>query len=521
MKPPSMPSDGSRPLVRGVAWAGALSLALVLLVYAGTEAVVDRAFVEERLSSSLPGRMSDASVEVGAVSPLPHRLGLSVRALRVGAGSPSSAAEGGAGWSLLVPRLTITGLWGSALVGGDDLHAGHVRVTGATADLTRLAGASYPAGVANGIDIELREVQLTGEGPPDLPSLLASLSRLDVPSYRARSANGRSLFLVRDLEADLRSGEARLGAARLLTTSPAGPPNFRPEGERTLEDTTAIAVDGLAGRGLTVAGTGGERTYLRGRRVAIDSFRVTVVDGILRDTSAERGRPRTPVQRLRQHDGAAGRLDTLSFTRGRVRYTERRPGQLGTGTIVFDRIDGSVRPFPFGLARASPPDTGGASAPVRLDVRGRIAGAAPLWLTLTFPDRRRGLTFDAVGTVSALDLRSLNSIFRPTGGIEIEEGRLDSLRLRMQADDGTARGEVVPVYRGLGISLVDPRGGGTGLAEHFRSFVLGLQLNTRNVPAEGDAFRTGSIEHRAAPGETFPAYFWNALLAGLQDAAGV
>lgn len=520
MSLPAVPSDGSRPLVRGLAWAGAVSLALVLAVYAGAEAVVDRAFVEQRLSSGLSGRLPDPSVEVGAVRPLPHRLGLSVRDLRVEIGSPSTA-EDGAGWSLLVPRLTVTGLWGSALVGGDDLRAERISITGATADLTRLPGASYPAGVANGIDLELREIRLTGGRRPDVASLLASLSRLDVPSYRARSADGHSLFLVRDFEADFRSGEAQLETMRLLITSAAVPPASGPEGAGTIEDTTEVAVTGLEGRGLAVVERDGARPHVRGRRVEIDSFRVTVVDGIVPDTSPDRGAPLTPVQRLRNFGAAAGRLDTLSFTRGRVRYTERRPGRLGTGTIVFDRIEGSVRPFPFGPARPSPDGPDGASSPVQLGVRGRVAGAAPLWLAITFPDRRRGLYFDAVGTVSALDLPNLNSIFRPTDGIEIEAGHLDSLRLRMRTNAATARGEVVPVYRGLGVSLVDPRGGGTGLDEHVRSFVLGLQLDSRNVPAEGDGFRTGSIEYRAAPGETFPAFFWNALLTGLRDAAGV
>lgn len=519
-------SAGPRPVVRGVAWAGALSLAVVLVVYAAAEAVVDPAFVEECLTRGLSGRLPGASVEVGAVRPLPHRMGLSVRALAVATPDPSGA-DGGAGRALLVPRLTVTGIGGSALLGGTGLHLGRVRVTGATVDVARLAGGSYLAGVANGVDLELRELSLTGDRRADLASLLASLSRLDVPSYRARSPDGGSLFRVRGLEADVPSGTARLDAMRMLTTDPAVPPAFRTGGDDTARDTTAVALSGIAARGFAVSETGAGRPYLRARSVEIESFRVTAADGVVPDTSPERGRPLTPVQRLRRFAGPPGRIDTLRFAGGRVRYTERRVGYPGAGTIVFDRIEGSVRPFPFGPAPGST-GTGNrgersddASAPVRLGVRGRVAGSAPLWLTMSFPDRRRGLHFDAVGKVGALDLRELSTIFRPTEGIDIEGGRLDSLRFRMRASGGRARGEVAPVYRGLAISLEDPRAGGTGLDEHFRSFVLGLKLNARNDPAEGDAFRTGSLEYESSPGQTFPAFFWQALLTGLRDVAGV
>lgn len=523
---PSSPrrSVRSAPVVRVAAWAGAVALAALLSIWVGAEAVVDPAFVEERLSRSLSRRFPRASVDVGSVRPLPHRLGLSVRALRVETGDPATAA-GDLGRALVVPSLTVTGVRGSALLGGTGLHLGRVRVAGATADLSVLAPASRLAGVANGVELDLRDLSLDGRGP-DLAALLASLSRLHVPSYRARSPDGRSLLRVRGFEADLRSGSARIDSMRMLIADPAVPPAFRPDGEGVAEDTTEIRLAGLAARGLTVLETGDGRPHLRARSVEIDSFRVTAVDGVIPDTSTDRGPPLTPVQWLRQFTGPGGRFDTLSFGRGRVRYTERRVGYPGAGTIVFDRIQGSMRPFPFGTARSSPSGSArGASdatrPPVQLTVRGRVTHSAPVWLAISFPDRSRSLYFDAVGKVGSLDLRELNSVFRATEGIHIESGSLDSLRFRMRVSDGAARGEVVPVYDELGISLEDPRAGGRGLDEHLRSFVLGLRLNARNDPAETDDFRTGSLEYEASPGQTFPAFLWQVLLTGLQDVAGV
>lgn len=516
-----MPRPSFRPaLLRAVTWAGAIALAGGVGVYLAAESVLDPDFVEERLSGHFSGPAGAVSVDIGSVRPLPHRLGLSIGALRIRAGpdgEPASTGGGGRDRRIaVVPRAMITGIGLSGLLGDGGLHLGLVRITGATLDLSALAPSSFPAGVANGADVELRDVTIGEERRPDPGRLLASVSRVSVPSYRARSPDGRSRFRLEGLEADLRRGRMHLDAVRLLTTPLAVPATALPEGT-TARDTTRVLLAGLAARGLAVE-SGRDGPSLRARSLDVDSFRVTAVDGVVPHAGGGRGRPLTPVQRLRQFAGPAGRFDTLNFVRGRVRYTERRVGRAEVGTVVFDRIGGSVIPFPFGPAPRSEVRSPG---PVRLLVRGRVARSAPVWLTIAFPDRRRGLYFDAVGSVGSLDLRELNSIFRPTRGVDIESGRLDSLRFVMRVSDGAAAGEVVPVYRGLDLSLEDSRAGGTALPEFVRNFVLGLRLNARNHPAEGDDFRTGSLRYESSPGQTFPAFFWQVLLTGLQDVAGV
>lgn len=514
---------------RVATWAGVIALFGVLALYVAAGAVVDPALVEARLSRALPGDLEEASVHVGSVRPLPLRLGVSVRSLRIDAGASPAGLPSrpprrqGRDWTLVVPRLEITGIGLSTLAGGETIRLGRVRITDATLDLSALFPASFPAGVANGIDLDLRDLSLDG-GAPDVGTLLPFLSRIDVPSYRARSPDGRTLFRLRGLDADLRSGGARLEEMSLVHAEPAVPPRFLRRPGRTLQDTTSVTLTGLALDGLAV-GTEGGGGSLGARSLAIDSFRVHVVDGVVPDTSTERGLPLTPVQRLREFGGPSGRVDSVRFGHGRVRYTERRVGHTGAGIVLFDRIEGTIRPLPLGSPSVPAGDSSGraeeARGPVRVAVSGRLAGSTATWLEMTFPDRREGLRFDASGAVAALDLTELNSVFRPTEGIHIRSGRLDSLRFRLRVRDGRAEGRLVPVYDDLGISLEDPRGGGTGLDEHFETFVLGLRLNTRNQPGDADDFRVGSIDVAASPGQTFPSFLWQALLGGLRDAAGV
>lgn len=575
MSSPPRPSLPRGPVLRAASWAGAVTLAGLVSLYVAAAAVVDAAFVEERLSRGLSSDLPGASVEVGAVRLLPHRLGLAVRSLRIEAGAAPGGSDSSSGprggWTLSVPRLTITGIEASSLPGASlsagqlrleaprlardapsgsssaprepgiapadssppggetsaprgRVHVERVRITGATLDLSAVAPASFVTGVANGLDLDLRDLSLAGGRPPDADALVASMTRLRVPSYRARSSDARSFFRVEGIEVDVESGAARIDEVGLLATTPAVPPPFRAERGETAEDTTALTLDGLAVAGMTVD-TAGSRSSLRARSVEIDSFRVAVVDGVVPDTSVARARLLTPVQRTRNLGWPAGHLDTVSFRHGRVRYTERRVGHQESGTVLFDRIEGSVRLLPFG---PRPPDDeasggreDGAPGTVSLEARGRIARAAPLWIWISIPDRRQGLFFDASGGVAALDLQELNSIFRPIEGIRIQSGRLDSLRFRLRVRSGEATGEVVPVYDDLSISLEDPRAGGRGLDERLRSLVLGLRLNARNHPDDGSDFRTGSVEYVASPGQTFPSFLWQALLTGLQDAAGM
>ena len=513
---------------RVATWAGTIALVGVLALYAAAGVVVDRALVEERLSRALPGNLEEASVHVGSVRPLPLRLGVSVRSLRIDVGAtptdPRSRPPRRRGWTLVVPRVDITGIGLSTLAGGETIRLGRVRITDATLDLSALFPASFPAGVANGVDLDLRDLSLEAGGVREVGTLLPFLSRISVPSYRARSPDGRTHFRLQGLEADLRTGGARLEEMGLVHTEPAVPPRLLPRPGRTLRDTTSVTLAGLVADGLFV-GTEGGGGSLGARSLAIDSFRVHVVDGVVPDTSTDRGLPVTPVQRLREFGGPSGRVDSVRFDHGRVRFTVRRVGYRGSGAVLFDRIEGTIRPLPYGSPSAPAGDSSGraeeARGPVRVAVRGRLAGSASAWLEMTFPDRREGLRFDASGAVAALDLTELNSIFRPTEGIHIRSGRLASLRFRLRVRDGRAEGRLVPVYDDLGISLEDPRRGGTGLDEHFETFVLGLRLNARNQPGDADDFRVGSIDVAASPGQTFPSFLWQALLGGLRDAAGV
>lgn len=531
-------------------------MAAGVAVYLVADAVVDRSFVERRLSRGLAGAFPSVSATAGEVRVLPLRFGVAVDSLRLAVrdgvpSDPSPGAAAGPAWVLSAPRATLTGVGIAALLRGElaarelrlvaprlhrlegpvpdrgrpdrarrdapssaDVRLDRVRVVGATVDLSAVLPSAPLAGVANGADLELRDLSVGG-GTAAPPALLGALSRLRVASYRARETNGGASLRMAGFELDLAAREARVDGVRYRSIGPAAPGVDRGGRGRVAEDTVEVALDRPRANGVTVD-TGSAPPSLGARTLTVDSVRVRVVDGVVPGTSPERGPPRTPVQRLRSLGFLTGRVDSLHVREGRVRYLERRRRRPEPGTVLFDRIEARSRPFLFGPAPAVPRrDT------VRFSLSGRVAEAAPFWLTVRVPDRPEGFTFDVDGRLTSLDLPALNTMFRPTEGIHLQSGRLDSLRFRLRTRNGRAAGRVIPVYDGLDLTLEDPRTGGRGLDERVKSFLAGLRLNARNDPADGDDFRAGEIEHSASPGETFPAFLWKALLSGLRDVAGV
>lgn len=563
--------SSARPLLRGVLWALCGLLLAALGVRLTAEMVVDEEYVATRIARSLGARSHDPAVRVEHAQFLPFRRTLTIRGLEAlvsedPSPGPTTAGNGRLHWRLTVPRarvaaIGLTDLFGDGIkarelameaprlsaftVGGssgpacrDHDHcrrlggstgepppAGHpgpdprlrferVSVTDGTLGLGDLTPSSPLAGRLNGLDLELTGFEVREGRDRLLPAVLGSVSRLRVPSYLVRARDGGLLLSVRNVALDLGEGTAWIGRVRLRKQEAGIPPAARPRVSAVPADTTELTASHLVLEGV-VFDTTGDHRVLDARTLRVDRLRLHVVDGVLPGTGPHRRPPRTPVQHLRSLEGVTGRIDSVRLVRGAVRYTERRAGQPGTGTLLFDRLAAAAKRVPFGSRPNSARDT------VRVSVHGRIAEAAPIWLRASFPERSDVLSFETRGGVTSLELPALNSIVRPTEGIEITGGRLDSLRFSLVVHSGHAVGRVTPVYAGLGLSLQDPRTGGSGLDEHLREFVLGLRLNARNHPGDGDDFRTGTIDYRSSPGQTFLAFVWRALFSGLRDVAGI
>lgn len=545
--------------------------------------VVDEAFVERRLSSSLSRALGPHRVTVEEVSVRPFRFGVAFGSLEVvpvpedsgvdrrridgptrGSGSPSAASgprlvlrvpeatlSGIRPWSLLgrplgAAELTLTGArlaspaesaaagsaarrgpaassrpppWfvptgsGAGDRGGGGVRLGRVRITGATVDLGVLSGGPVARGVAHDLDLELRDVAVGTEGAPPLHrAVLAAIAELRTGLYRRRSSDGRSLFELEDVRVDLSSGRGRAARAYLRTFEPDPVPSSE-GGGRTLDDTTEVRAGPVALEGLRVDTTGGGAP-VSARSLLVDSLEVEIVESIFPRAPPAAGPPsRTPVEELRSV-GVRMRIDTVTIRSGWIRYRERQFGHRAAGEILFADLEGTIHPLIIGDL----PET--ERQPVYGRGRARVNGQAPLWLVLVVPPEPDGFTFDAAGGVAGLDLPSLNSILRPTSGVEIEGGRLDSLSFRMRVRSGRARGTTVPFYSDLSLELEDPSSGKAGLEEWAKGFLMDIRLNSDNLPEEGEDLRSGTCELVAPPGTTVWEFLWDCLAAGLKDVTG-
>lgn len=458
-----------RPGLPGLlAWAAGLLLAVAAAAWLAAVLLVDAELVEDRLSDHLRSYLGPHRVSVADVAVLPFRRGLGIDSLVIRTTPDRSAPDGAVDGSgappgpaprVRVARVVVADVGLAALVGGR-LDPGRVRVTGARLDL----------------------------------------------------AGGRRLE-IEDLELAVGAGRATLAGAELFG---AGRATTVTDGDTLVSaDTTKLTLAGLTIRGLDVDTSAGGPAATA-RSMTVDRPELTVVDAVFPrpDTAPPGDRPVTPARRLRSAP-FRGHIDSVTLRNGRITYRERRPAYPAAGEISFDDIGGTVRPLRVGRAASADADS------TEVALQARINGSAPLWLTVRFPGGDDDFGFDADAVAVDLDLATLNSMFRPVSGIHLRGGRLDSLAFHLHVRNGRGNGEVVALYEGLELALEDPSGGGGGLVQEVREFVMGISLNEDNLRSEED-YRTGEVRnHEAERGETFFQYLWKSLLAGLRDVASV
>lgn len=482
-------------------------------------ALVDEGFVERRVSRLIDQELGPHDVSVGDVSVRPLQAGIRITSLRIlprpaGREAVDPLSTDDPGLRLHVSELDIDGIDLRSALGGS-LAAREVRASGVDVVCSdRRAGRNA---IATRVELELHDLVLGG--PAEVPLhifLLGALTEARAHLVLFLGLDGRRSVEARDVLVSPATGAARSQRVTLTETrDEVSDSDPWPGGSRIATDRTGVDAIGVTVQGLALDTAGGT-IATSGRNLVVDSLAVAVTAAIAPNPSSEERQqaPTTPQQRLRSSDLDL-HIESATVEKGRIRYRELRSGHRRAGEIVFDRLSGSVVPLVAGPPGPGGPDT------VRVSTRARLQGVAPVRLDVAFPARGEDFAFAAEGSVDDLPLTSLDTMFGPVEGVRIQGGWLGNLTFRFGVRDGRALGTVRPVYEGLDLSLEDPSSGGQGIAEHARGFVMGLRLNSDNLPAEGDGFRRGTIDRRVSTGETFLQALWFSLREGLRDVAGV
>ena len=127
-----------------------------------------------------------------------------------------------------------------------------------------------------------------------------------------------------------------------------------------------------------------------------------------------------------------------------------------------------------------------------------------------------GNIFSFNGTIAGMDAKAINPILEKTAFINIASGDIDGIKFNIIADSKKAKGEMVMLYNGLDLVLLNKRtGDSTALKERIISYIINKKVMNSN-PLPGEEVRTGIIDFERDPEKFIFNYWFKSLLSGMK-----
>jgi hypothetical protein len=204
------------------------------------------------------------------------------------------------------------------------------------------------------------------------------------------------------------------------------------------------------------------------------------------------------------------RLDLLSITGGNLTYGERVVAGAAPGVLTFTVLD---------LRAEDITNRGGASAAIRLKAQGKLMDEGALKVLMTIPLTGPAVSLRYSGTLSAMDLTSLDAFLDRAEHIRIKSGRVDEVAFEVGIIAGRAHGQVRASYRDLKMAVLD-RATGTekGPRNRVASFLMNtLKLRHSNGPGAAGVVKVGKVDYRKKRDDTFMQVVWFSVRSGVMD----
>jgi len=204
-------------------------------------------------------------------------------------------------------------------------------------------------------------------------------------------------------------------------------------------------------------------------------------------------------------------IDSLSVTNGSVRYSERLVAGAYPGVLTFAEVNISAE----GIA-----NRGEAAAAILLRAQGEFMNAATLKVLMAIPITPPDLSFHYSGSLSAMDLTSLDAFLDIAEHTRVKSGSVQEAAFDIDVTAGKARGHVRAIYRNLEIAVLDKHTGDEkGVENRIVSFLANqLKIRKSNAPDALGAMKEGEINYDRKPTDEFMQFAWFALRSGVLDA---
>lgn len=243
---------------------------------------------------------------------------------------------------------------------------------------------------------------------------------------------------------------------------------------------------------------------MRAAAIEVDSFgmHVRTNQNLVPDPQ---GYKRLPQEMLRNIPIALV-VDSLVVRQGRLRFENLGVDKTEVGLLTFDPINASFRNVTNDSARIAQQKI--------MDVvaTGYLQGKHPmynhLWFDLTSPDN----AFSFEGNAGKIPFASLNSFITPCADAVFDEGTINKISFRANADGTSANGSLTMDYEDLHFSLLDDE------REHRKilSKVVDLLFVNEENDRSDEDFEKGVIHNLRKKNLSFFNYWWTSIQSGIR-----
>jgi hypothetical protein len=251
------------------------------------------------------------------------------------------------------------------------------------------------------------------------------------------------------------------------------------------------------------------------KRIRYVSIEAPVVDVLMnkdkpvaRDTSS----PPMPVEFLSSLQGLL-QVDSVSITGGRLQYAERFAVRGKPAVISFDSMGVCIT----GISNQV--DTAAAMIVVG---EGTFMRCARMSMRMVFPVASPDFSFQYSGSVTRMDIRTLNAFLETAEQLRIKRGTLQAASFSINVVDGHAGGNVHAVYKDLTFALINKfTGSEKGLSDGIKSFIANtFTIRGTNIPNKKGVLAIGQVQYVRKRDDPFFRFVWFALRSGLKDVVG-
>ncbi len=219
-------------------------------------------------------------------------------------------------------------------------------------------------------------------------------------------------------------------------------------------------------------------------------------------------------------------IDTLKIEKSYIEYEEFPEDSEVSGRVYFDDL--------YGVIANINSDSRLTDGTTTVDAKARFMGAGHVRMHSVFPWKTDSPCLTE-GTLTNMDLPSLNPILEPMANMKIESGNLESLTFRFTYNTIRARGTAELNYRDLRVVSFKDEEKIENLKkrarkkdpealrkDNFKTFIINAFVIRRNLTDKvASDKRTGDIDFQRDETRSIFNYWWKSVFSGVKSAYNI